>query len=164
MDKIKSHTIIKNSENNNKIVNLLINFMYGFIGNFKNITSDIEDRNKLTDYTRSCFNSLKGDTNVIYVDIDTIHIKEITDELVEKLDKLNLKYEINDIKAAHFIRFMKYATISVNDGIKIRGFEYNPKRKRRKTTNGYSKIISRLKAQERIIKIDRIRKRFKVEH
>lgn len=164
MGEIISHHVMSNNENNLSIFRVLMNFMYGLIGNYKKITSNINDCNKITGYTRPCFDSLRNDENIIHVDVDIIHVKKITDELIEKLDKLNLKYEINDVKVAHFIRVMKYATISENDGLKIRGFEYKTIRKRRSSINRYEGIINKLKTHERIIKIDRIRKKMKVEH
>ena len=80
------------------------------------------------------------------------------------IEELDLVYNIKRIKKGYFIYKQKYLTISDNDGVRAIGIEYDTERGIRRMARHNPKLHSEIKSQERVLKIDRIKKRIKVEH
>jgi len=148
----------------NALLNGIINSFYGIIVTSYILGYECNDRNIMVDYTQEIFKSLTKNEDIIYIDISVIYTKRLSTDIINMIEELDLVYNIKRIKKGYFIYKQKYLTISDNDGVRAIGIEYDTERGIRRMARHNPKLHSEIKSQERVLKIDRIKKRIKVEH
>jgi len=106
----------------------------------------------ITTYTKKIFSEIMEDTdNTLYIDCDSIYLKTVTNDVINKLDKLGLPYEVINDVSVYFYRLKRY--ISLIDGkIKTIGFINRLEKK-------FTKVINQMKILNRYKKVIKIKKK-----
>lgn len=117
---IKNHESIRPYLNDEpiKLFNILINFLYVVSGNSYNYVY-FNNAHLILDYIKVTFSQLFSIGNVLYLDTDVIYYNGNEDEIIEKIDKLFLPYEIKDVYLSYFISKKNY--IVIEDKVKSYG-------------------------------------------
>lgn len=77
----------------------------------------------LTEYINVFYTNLKnilGD-DLIYYDVDQIFIKEVNDDLIDLLNKLDITYSINDVHYLYIEELKRLIWTNTHGGIEVKG-------------------------------------------
>lgn len=114
---------------------------------------NINDAELITTHTLQVFSELMKDTdNILYIDCDSIYLKTVTDDVINKLNGIGLPYEIINDVSVIFYQLKMYVSL-VEGRIEIRGLQ--DKQLKRK----FLDVVEQLKIINRFKKVKKIKKK-----
>lgn len=110
---------------------------------------DITKANIVVEYLTKFYNELlyKHNDNIIYIDADMIIIEKL-DNIIEKIEELNVPYNITDINYLYLMSKKRYAYTDNNGRIIIKG--YSPSRDHKNIQELESMIKSHIREDKLI--------------
>lgn len=114
------------SENGKTILNIIINLLFG-VSTIYNIKKSciIDYPNLVPDYLYEFLEkSFNKYDEIIYIDTDQIHLKELSIDFIKELDEFELPYEITTDINSMFLNKKRYVS-QINGEIKLHGLSIN---------------------------------------
>ena len=105
----------------------------------------------LTEYINVFYTNLKKvvkDDNLIYYDTDTIFVKEINDDIINELNKLDIVYYIDDIRYIYVEGLKRLIWTNPYGGIEVKGMRSSKRASRYKYASKNADLLEEIIRRE----------------